>query len=115
MIGDRMDPLAAFAAVQALHRAALDTLGYLMQGDPARDSAQGKALLHLAAAIEAYERSILPPPFGIAGVPVAPELPVACAVVNQGLSTDLFLYPEAGALPDGQHDLYARADGETKP
>ena len=51
-------------AGRELHRATLAVVEALMRGDPAKDSPQGKALEQLAAAVEAYERATLPPPFG---------------------------------------------------
>lgn len=55
-------------AGRELHQAALAVVEGLMRGDPAKDSPQGKALEQLAAAVEAYEKATLPPPFGNAGV-----------------------------------------------
>lgn len=49
--------------------AVLAIVGGLMHGDPAADSAEGKVLVKLADAVEAYERATLPPPLGNAGAP----------------------------------------------
>jgi hypothetical protein len=53
------------------HEAVIAILGGLMHGDPAADSPEGKVLVKLADAVEAYERATLPPPLGNAGVSVA--------------------------------------------
>lgn len=63
---------------EALHAGAIAALSRLMDGDPAIGTPQGDALTLLAAAIEGYERAILPPPFGAAS-PVAGGCAVPCS------------------------------------
>lgn len=48
----------------ALHKGALSALELLAQCDHEPGTAQGKAMIELATAVEAYERATLPPPFG---------------------------------------------------
>jgi hypothetical protein len=52
------------AAAEALHGAVVAVVGDLMKTDHAADSEQGRVLVRLAEAVEAYECATLPPPLG---------------------------------------------------
>jgi hypothetical protein len=53
---------------EQFHEAVLTIVSGLMHGDPASDSPEGRLLVKLVDAVEAYERATLPPPFGDAGL-----------------------------------------------
>jgi hypothetical protein len=50
------EPVAQF------HEAVISIIGDLMNGDPAQDSAEGRLLVKLADAVEAYEKAVFPMP-----------------------------------------------------
>lgn len=54
---------------EQLHEAVLAIVGELMHADPAADSAEGKVLVKLADAVEAYEKVVYPMPADGVGIP----------------------------------------------